>query len=102
MTITEEELRRRATRLRRISDEAWAYLKKKGYVDEALDKGLDHEAVDYIVNEFAELPGGSPGSGRGGRPSTDGQGKKIVVQDFEPELSAYEIERSAAYAEYLA
>lgn len=94
--MNEAELLRRVEKRRTIPDRSWAYLRDKGYVDEALDRNLDDEAVDYIIDSFDELAAASPGT-LNRRQTPDRERDAVLVS-----LSESELQRKAAFEEYAA
>lgn len=101
--MKKDGLLRRARKERNISERAWRCLELDGYVEDALGKNFDDEAVAYIVEEFDELAEEFPGGrNRGGRPKGGRENKRLTTERFEPDLDEYEIGRGKAYEEYLA
>lgn len=101
--MTEDELLRQARKKRTIPASSWAYLAELGFVEDALGRNFDDEAVAFIVEEFDKLAAASPGSSNsGGRPKGAAENKQLEMLHFEPDLDEYEVERGKAYEEYLA
>jgi hypothetical protein len=63
--MNEEELKRRTKKRRDVSEEAWTYLRDRGYVEEALELPFDDhdQPVEYIIKEVDALAAASPGGG---------------------------------------
>jgi len=97
--MTEEELMQRAKKHRAGITEAWAYLRRKGYVGEALDKPFDEDMVEYIIKEFDDLPEKAQGGVRSRRQAMDQSGGRDTVP---VSLGEVELEHQAALEEYLA
>lgn len=95
--MNEEALKSQTQKRRQIPEEAWAYLRERGYVEDALTKDSDEEAMELIFKErdalFAAFPVRGGGGSRGGNKRAD---------SVEVSLSDLELERKAALEEYLA
>jgi hypothetical protein len=94
--VNEEQLRRRAGERRAILDRSWAYLRKLGFVEEALDRPFDEEMVRYIIEKYDEFAAASPGTGN--RKQTVDQERNVLPVS----LSESELQRKAAFEEYVA
>jgi hypothetical protein len=97
--VREEELKRRAKKRSVIPEESWAYLESLGFVDEALDRSFDEEAVAYIVQKFDELVAASPNRVAS---RTRARGRSKDRDTVRVPLGEVELERQAALEEYLA
>jgi hypothetical protein len=97
--MNEEGLKRRAEKRRPAITEAWAYLEKKGYVGEALEKPFDEDMVEYIIKEFDDLPEKAQRGGSSRRQAMVQSGGRDTVQ---VPLGEVELEHQAALEEYLA
>ncbi len=99
--MNEEELRQRVGKLRNVPEQSWAYLSRQGYVEEALDRGTDEEAVEYFIKNFDELRAASPEptSWTQRRDDGDDDPDREVIRGS---LSDSDREREAAVEEYLA
>ena len=75
---------------------SWAYLRKLEFVAEALDMPFDHQAVEYIVERFAELAAASP-TVVDRTQTADRERNTVPVS-----LSESELQRKAAFEEYVA
>jgi hypothetical protein len=96
--MTEDELKRRAEKLRPGITTAWPYLQEKGYVSEALDRPFDEDMVKYVVREFDELPK----LGRGGAIGRGGDRGREDRDTVQASLKEVELEHQAALEQYLA
>jgi len=96
--MTEEELKRRAEKLRPGITTAWPYLEDKGYVGEALDQPFDEDMVEYVVKEFDELPKLGRGGAIGRGVDRDHEDRDTV----QASLKEVELEHQAALEQYLA
>ena len=97
--MREGDLKRLARKRRAFRDETWAYLRRYGYVEDALGKSFDEGAVKYIVEKVDELAKASPRSvesrTQAARQSRNRDMVRVSLQDLE-------LERQAALEEYLA
>src|SRR5918995_4351217 len=100
--MREEELRSEVTKRRTFTDGTWDYLRDRGYVGEALDKGFDEEALQQIMDEIDALAKAYPyESSRvpSGEVHTKNLAQELEDSDgeqgdyFEVELGEYERER---------
>jgi hypothetical protein len=95
--MTEEELKRRAKKCRVIPDESWDYLEGLGFVEDALLKPFDEEAVEYIIKKFDDLAAASPNRA----PSrTLAKGRNKGHDMVRVPLEDLELERQAALEEF--
>lgn len=94
--MNEAELLRRARKKRKIPDWSWAYLRDMGFVEDALERNFDQEAVGYIIDSFERLAAASPTTGNR-RQTVDRERDAVPVS-----LSESELQRKAAFEEYAA
>lgn len=94
--MNEAELKQRARKRRIIPDQSWAYLRRLGFVGEALDRPFDEEMVRYIIEKYDEFAAASPGTGN--RKQTVDQERTVMPVS----LSESELQRKAAFEEYVA
>ena len=97
--MNEEELKRRAKKRRDVPEEAWTYLREKEYVEEALDRSFEEQAVEYIIKEIDALAAASPGGGGRRAQAVRSNGSSETVQ---VSLGASELARQGALEEYFA
>lgn len=94
--MNETELKRRAEKRRKIPEEAWATLLEDGYVEAALERNFDEEAVDYILEKFDRYDAAF-GRKVNRTQTADRERNAVTVS-----LSESELERKAAFEEYAA
>src|SRR5688572_29199482 len=98
--MNEEELKRKAKKRRRAVPEAtWAYLKKLGFVDEALEL-FDEQSVEYIIEEIDALDAASPGGGARRTQAVRSNGSP--EETVQVSLGESELARQGALEEYFA
>jgi hypothetical protein len=92
--LNEKELRTQLEEVRTVPDEAWQYLKRMGFIAEAIDEAVaaEESSLEYIVREFDALPRFSHA---GRKPSS---GEKAATKM----LTGYEVERSEIFSAYVA
>jgi hypothetical protein len=94
--MNEEELKRRVSKRRKISERSWAFFLKRRFVEDALGIGDDEEAVNFILKQFDEHVEGF-GERRSRKQTVDEDRDAVPVS-----LSETERQRQAAYEEYVA
>src|SRR5215204_1872470 len=91
----------------RVPPQTWDYSHRSDIVEDARTKDFDEDVIEYLVKEIDELAAAAPG-GAGGRTQRDegyddaehyGEGGDVEERTLSIELSDYEYERNAAYAE---
>jgi hypothetical protein len=99
--MNEEELKRRTKKRRDVSEEAWTYLRDRGYVEEALELPFDDhdQPVEYIIKEVDALAAASPG---GGARRTQAIRSNRGPETVQVSLGASELARQGALEEYFA
>lgn len=90
--MNERELRAKVEKQRSMTDDEWAYLHRKGFVDEALERPFDEDQETFLITELDDLPN------RGGRSRTPREtGREETLVESEPfavELTDAETERA--------
>ena len=101
--MNERGLRTQVEKRRRITDEEWSYLRRKGFVGEALDHDFDEGQIDYLIKEIDQLPNRaskSRTSGEEGRDETIVENEPFAVKltDAETERARWLLEIQMRYA----
>jgi hypothetical protein len=90
--MNERGLRTQVEKRRRITDEEWSYLHRKGFVGEALDRGFDEDKIEYMISEIDQLPNRASKSRTSGE---EGQEETTIESEpFDVKLTDAETERA--------
>jgi hypothetical protein len=94
--MNKEQLRRRVSKLRNLSEEGWELFDEEGYVEDALRQGFDEEQVNYLIEKY-DKHNVAFGKTSVRRQTPDQESSEVPVS-----LSESELERKAASEEYAA